>query len=206
MNENIKIEDGFLDRKSFEEIETYIVNPESYNPKPSLPWRYTNGVDGPNETEMHRGYGFQFVHVFYANYQSVSESTVKLAPILEKIRPVAIHRIKANLLVRTPEIIEHRLHSDMHLWMPEEKQKEWTTSIFYMNTCNGYTKFEDGTKVESVANRMVTFPADMKHTGTSCTDQNTRIVINFNYFYSMGDYKPEKFLATGTMDASEAKW
>ena len=43
------------------------------------------------------------------------------------------------------------------------------------------TIFEDGKKVESVANRMLTFPANMKHTGTSCTDEKTRVVINFNY-------------------------
>ena len=41
---------------------------------------------------------------------------------------------------------------------------------------------EDGTKVESIANRMVTFPSNMKHKGTSCTDERTRVVINFNYF------------------------
>ena len=51
-----------------------------------------------------------------------------------------------------------------------------------MNTNNGYTKFEDGSIVESVANRIVTFPANMKHLGTSCTDEKTRVVINFNYF------------------------
>ena len=51
-----------------------------------------------------------------------------------------------------------------------------------MNTNNGYTKFEDGTKIESVANRMVSFPTNTQHKGTSCTDQKTRVVINFNYF------------------------
>ena len=43
------------------------------------------------------------------------------------------------------------------------------------------TKFEDGTKVESVANRFVTFPANIKHTGSTCRDEKTRDVINFNY-------------------------
>ena len=64
----------------------------------------------------------------------------------------------------------------------QEKLKQWITSIFYINTNNGYTKFEDGTIVESVANRMLSFPANMKHCGTSCTDERRRIVINFNYF------------------------
>ena len=66
--------------------------------------------------------------------------------------------------------------------MSEEKLKQWTTSIFYVNTNNGYTEFEDGTKIESVANRMVTFPTNLKHRGTSCTDEKIRVVINFNYF------------------------
>ena len=51
-----------------------------------------------------------------------------------------------------------------------------------MNTNNGYTIFEDGAKVESVANRMITFPANVKHKGTSCSDEKTRVNINFNYF------------------------
>ena len=92
-------------------------------------------------------------------------------------------RIKANLLTRTPNIIENTFHIDIgDECMSEEKLKQWTTSILYINTNNGYTKFEDGTKVESVANRMVTFSANLKHRGTSCTDEKTRVVINFNYF------------------------
>ena len=55
------------------------------------------------------------------------------------------------------------------------------TSIFYINSNDGYTEFEDGTKVESVANRLVTFPHHMKHRGTTCTNQPFRLVINFNY-------------------------
>ena len=50
-----------------------------------------------------------------------------------------------------------------------------------MNTNNGYTEFENGTTVESEENRMVVFPAEMKHRGTSCTDKKIRVVINFNY-------------------------
>ena len=37
------------------------------------------------------------------------------------------------------------------------------TSILYINTNDGYTKFEDGTIVESVENRLVTFDSRMKH-------------------------------------------
>ena len=101
--------------------------------------------------------------------------------IIDIINPIAVIRIKANLLTKTPNIIENEFHIDLND-LSEEKLKQVTTSIFYVNTNNGYTKFEDGTKVESVANRLVIFPANMKHTGTSCTDEKIRVVINFNYF------------------------
>ena len=85
----------------------------------------------------------------------------------------------------TDKSVRYNHENEFHVDGPslsEEKLKQSSTSIFYVNTNNGYTKFEDGTKVESVANRMVTFPANMKHTGTSCTDEKIRVVINFNYF------------------------
>ena len=53
--------------------------------------------------------------------------------------------------------------------------------ILYINTNDGYTVFEDGTKVESVANRALFFNGKFKHAGTTCTDQPIRVVLNFNY-------------------------
>ena len=105
----------------------------------------------------------------------------------------SIWRIKANLLTKTPNIIENEFHVDMGRVYKDGVEidssgghkkllKQSTTSIFYVNTNNGYTKFEDGTKIESVANRLVSFSSNMKHKGTSCTDEKIRVVINFNYF------------------------
>ena len=46
----------------------------------------------------------------------------------------------------------------------------------------GYTEFKDGTIIESAENRLVIFPSDMRHTGTTCTNAKNRIVVNINYF------------------------
>ena len=124
---------------------------------------------------------FQFFHMFYHDDMPSSVNFNNLTPIFEIIQLMSLWRVKANLLTKTSNIVENSLHIDNNI-LSKEKLKQWTTSIVYMNTNNGYTKFEDGTKVESVANRMVTFPANMKHTGTSCTDEKIRVVINFNYF------------------------
>jgi hypothetical protein len=165
----MKIEDDFLDQEQFD---TIIKRMEEY----SFPWSYNDNID--NESDVDK---FQFAHMFYLENRPGSNAIQIVSPILAILKPISILRIKANLLTRTPNIIENEFHVDMSV-MTEEKQKQWTTSIFYVNTNNGYTKFEDGTKVESVANRMITFPSTMKHTGTSCTDEKKRIVINFNYY------------------------
>ena len=163
--------DDFLDQKEFDELQTLMMSS-------NFAWFYNDGIDYKNEITDK----FQFTHIFYRHDSPHSELHVQLKFILEKLNPISIYQIKANLLTKTPNIIENTFHSDLENILPEEKQKQWTTSIFYVNTNNGYTKFEDGTKVESIANRMITFPTNMKHTGTSCTDENTRVVINFNYF------------------------
>ena len=86
----------------------------------------------------------------------------------------AIQRIKANLNPRHHKIIKHGFHTDVDY--------ECNTAIFYLNTNNGYTEFEDGNKVPSVANRMIIFPSTVRHSGTTCTDAKRRVLINFNYF------------------------
>jgi len=168
--ENIKIEDNFLDKKNFKELQAFMMGG-------LFPWTYNDTIDYEGQKDK-----FMFNHIFYIDGLPSSPICEKMEPIIKRLNVFALARIKANLLTRTPNIVENTLHVDMQWIMTEESQKQWTTSVFYINTNNGYTKFEDGTKVESVANRMVTFPSNMKHTGTSCTDEKTRIVINFNYF------------------------
>ncbi len=95
-------------------------------------------------------------------------------PILKKINPTKIYRIKANLTVgrNNPECTSFHIDSS-NLGL---------TGIYYVNTCNGYTLFEESKiKVESVANRMLIFDNKLRHTGVTCTDSKFRVVINFNW-------------------------
>ena len=55
-------------------------------------------------------------------------------------------------------------------------------AILSLNTCNGYTKLEDGTKVDSVANRILLFDASTPHCSTTTSDTTARFNININYF------------------------
>ena len=178
----MKIEDDFLDQREFDKLQTLMMGA-------LLDWHYADGIDFgvldsdgkiiyPNEVDKNK---FQFAHIFYFQQAPSSPFCENLAPMIDKLNALSLFRIKANLLTKTPNIIENAFHVDM-TEVPEEKAKQLTISIFYVNTNNGYTEFEDGTKVESVANRLITFPANLRHRGTSCTDEKRRIVINFNYF------------------------
>ena len=166
----MKILDNVLDQNVFNKLQDFMMGSD-------FAWYYNDVID--YQTDLDK---FQFTHIFYKNFAPHSTSIDQLNPIIKKINPISLYRIKTNLLTKTPNIIENTFHSDFIPLLSEEKSKQWTTSIFYVNTNNGYTEFEDGTKVESIANRVITFPANMKHRGTSCTDEKTRVVINFNYF------------------------
>ena len=132
-------------------------------------WHFNNYIDEENDIDK-----FCFTHSLYKYNQPFSANYDVVHPILDKLNFFVLARIKANLLTRTEKIIANRFHVD-------HGKKDWNTSIFYVNTNNGYTQFKEGTIVDSVANRLVTFPSEMQHRGTSCTDEKLRVVINFNW-------------------------
>lgn len=164
----IKVLDNFLDETEFSNIQDFLIGKS----RASFPWYYSNVVTNEDPKEH-----FQFIHIFYANFGPSSDFFPVISNLILKLKIKSLVRIKANLLTTTQEIIEYKFHYDQ-----PERNTGMKVAIFYLNTNNGYTLFEDGRKVESVQNRMVVFDGDMAHTGTSCTDQNVRAVINFNYF------------------------
>ena len=90
-----------------------------------------------------------------------------------------ILRIKANLQPKTPKIEFTPWHHDIDIG--NKLKEDVSTCILYMNTNNGYTELEDGTKIESIENRFAIFSNTLKHRGTTCTDDKKRVVINFNF-------------------------
>ncbi len=135
-----------------------------------FPWYYNDYVDDIKE----KGGTFQFTFTFLRNqkYECWGEWKDIIIPVLKNIKHKKMNRVKANLLTRTNKIVEHTYHTD---------QTEGTTGILYLDNSNGYTKFKNGKKVFSEENKYVEFDSTLKHTGSTCTDEKRRIVINFNY-------------------------
>lgn len=168
-----KIKDNFLAQEDFDKLQNFMCGSNS-----KMYWFYNNMIVDADDVD-----NFKFSHTFYDAHSPQSSFMGVLNPILNIIKPLSILRIKANLLTRTSNIVENQFHIDIvNLQHSPELLNQWTTSIFYLNTNNGYSKFEDGTIVESVANRMVSFPSSTKHCGASCTNEKIRVVLNFNYF------------------------
>ena len=152
---------NFLDKDSFKDIEEIFFSYPNY-----FPWYL-----GPGKSFEGDGH-LQFVHLFFSENKINSSDFTKLDPILKILKPKTLIRIKANLLSKTDKIIEHPYHIDC---------KDCKTAIFYINTNNGFTKFKNGKTINSEKNKLIKFNSNLKHGGTTCTDTNVRIVINFNY-------------------------
>ena len=163
----IHVVDNFLSDNDFKVVQENLLY--------RITWKYEEFVDYQNE----EGDNFQFTHSFFKNNQIDSQHINLIKPILDKLRVKEYFRIKANLQTKTHKIQTNNFHTDITgNWgvIP------YTTSIFYVNSNDGYTEFENGAKVDSVGNRFVSFPSELKHRGTTCTNSKVRSVLNLNYF------------------------
>lgn len=175
---SVNVYDNFLDTKTFVEIQQRCLS--------DILWSYDNTVANQydNDIGCEEKYDWQMVHMFYNHPFNISESFHIINPIVQKINPVVIYRAKLNLNPSTDKIVEHGYHQD---YQPEKDGEIFTSAVFYLNTNNGYTKFKDGTKIQSKENRLVTFPSIMYHTGSSCTDSKNRQVLNLVYYKGAED-------------------
>ena len=171
--DDIVIIDNFLAEKEFVTLRD-VVSGEYF------PWFFSKAHTTHPYEENNISPG-QFIHMIYTNLVPTSPHyDSHFHPILKALNVSVLTRVKLNLNPRLSEPFYSEFHIDA-LKYPEDIVHQFSTSIFYMNTNNGYTELKDGTKVESVANRLVTFPANIEHRGVTQTDEQRRIVINFNY-------------------------
>ena len=155
MENDFIVNDDFLSQQDFETIRNEITTTE-------FQWSFSQYVDSPNE-EPTPG---QFVHTAYYGSAPCSDFYNQLAPILERrLNCCCLYRIKLNLQPRLPEPFTYMFHSDLSHDFEEDVASHWTTAILYINTNNGYTEFENGEKVNSVANRLMIFDGLEKSTG-----------------------------------------
>ena len=163
-NKNYQVIDDFLPREIFLKIQNEILDAD-------FPWYYTPDIN-EYEKKINSCY---FTHMFYsaAVFKKSTHFDI-LLPLIHKIKPKALLRIKCNLYPVTTKIVKHKTHIDYNY--------PHNAAIFSINTCNGATILDDDTKIDSVENRLLLFDASKPHSSTSTTNSNARININWNYF------------------------
>jgi hypothetical protein len=95
-------------------------------------------------------------------------------PIFIKLNTKILYKCKLNLTTKQKKITNFDFHTDVNI----ENSK---TAVYYINSNNCYTIFENKKKVYSKENRIVIFNSSLKHAGSTHTDENIRLVLNINY-------------------------
>lgn len=165
MSTTMKIIDNYLEQDYFDHLKNSVFSTQ-------FPWVFCQEV--ANLGEMNDNHFF-FTHRVFDRFEPQSSFIKELDHLLVSYLKIqALIRVRFNLYPNSGELIEHDFHEDYHY--------NHKTAVLYLNTCNGYTGFKDGTKVESVENRVVLFDGSEPHHSTTCTDQKARIVLSVSYF------------------------
>jgi len=98
-----------------------------------------------------------------------------MLPLLGRLEYEILYRAKVNCYPRFSEHIKTSMHVDMN-------DTPHKVALYSVNTNNGYTLFENGTKVESVENQMVIFDGHLKHCSVGQTDEKIRVNVNINFW------------------------
>ena len=158
----IEIKDNFLDKTLFNKIKNFMTS--SY-----MPWFYNDEINDANDKD------YYFTHLFVADNKPTSNLSKNIImPLMDKVNHKKILMAKANLFTKQNNNIEYGFHTDY------PKDFKHTTVLFAINTNNGYTEFKDGTKVESVENRLIIFDGQLEHQSVGQTDTKQRINLNIN--------------------------
>ena len=172
MNKNII--DNILHKNDFNDIANIIMENEDFT------WSYIREIEGKEFYDNSTTNLFYMVHNLYGvtkKHEPVIDHYYEiLNPLTTNLSKMGLKwwRIKCNLFPSTETLQEHALHVDNY--------DPHLAGIFSLNTCDGYTKFEDGTKIDSVANRFFLFDGAMRHASTTTTNAPARFNINFNFY------------------------
>tara|TARA_R100000322_G_scaffold79432_1_gene49857 strand:- start:195 stop:689 length:495 start_codon:yes stop_codon:yes gene_type:complete len=159
------VQDNYLDKDYLNHIKNIIFNQD-------FPWNYKNycafqdSKDGPNLTNY-----------LYQDNKPVNKYFEIFIPFLKQLKIKHLIQLRLNMVLKDKDYTESDFHVDY------DNVYGGTTGIFYLNTNNGYTLLGDKEKIkiDSIENRLLLFPTNVKHAAGRQTDTNRRVVANINY-------------------------
>ena len=158
--------DNFLNDEEFKSIESMLLSNE-------FPWYLNRVIDKKSYED-----NLQFTHTVYSKDHIQSNWFSAFNCFFERMNIFTPLRVKANYLSQTEKRVVHDFHVDIE---SSNAPKNINTSIFYLNSNNGVTIFEDTKEeVESVSNRMIIFPGYLKHHVPKNRYSKSRITLSGN--------------------------
>ena len=162
----MKIIQNYLDPTVFKQLQNHVVWNTDFP-------MYMINLDNVSRVKGHK-HEWLGAHVIYGSNEPKSPHYNYFVKVFQPaLKWRILIRVKVNFYPGTDKIYEHATHID--------REFEHKVALFSLNTCNGYTKLENGEKITSKKNRYLEFDCNTKHSGSSCTDEKRRVVINFNY-------------------------
>ena len=158
---NINVIENFLKKDDLNNLKNQFLSN-------TFPWYFQDFKVEKNDGD------FQYTHLFFNDNKVNSNHFNLIEPFIPLLNVKSLVRIKLNLTTRENKIKKFKFHTDFDF--------NCKTAIFYLNTNNGKTIFKNKKEIESVENRIVMFPSNLEHTGTTHTDTQYRMVLNLNYF------------------------
>lgn len=163
MNKEIKEIKNFLTFEDFKKLQDSILDID-------FPWRKRESMTNTDNN-------IYFSHSFFNDGLINSEFYITfIKPILNKLNCKAVIEVRANMFLN-----KLFTKSGWHI----DYDYNNTSSILYLNTCNGGTELKINNKVQFIKaeeNKMLIFPSKTYHRVCSSTDSDKRFIINFNYF------------------------
>jgi hypothetical protein len=174
MSVNVQIVDNFLDANNFGAIKNLLTGSD-------FPW-YAGTKLSPDVFNASSAPNIQFCHHFYRDFNATSHHISVLSPAIDKINPMALVRIKANLTVASNCIEPFGFHKDYLGTNGSKDYPDMRVGILFLSNTDGKTIFETGEEITNIENRYIEFDNSLSHSGTTHTFPEGRYLINFNFF------------------------
>ena len=166
-----KVVDNYLDKDYLQHLKDIMVWGQ-------MPYQLCKTVSGSERSGEQSQYWYWYgTYVLYKNNEPASPAFDAIKALMQKIIDdnygYAFIRAKANFYPWTKNVFEHGGHTDYEF--------PHYGAVLSLNTCDGFTRLHDGTKIESVENRMVFFDASKTHNSSTTSNESGRFNINLNF-------------------------
>lgn len=172
--------DDYIDSALFDDISSQIV----YSDMELEFCSYVTGRSDDKEELLEVEYKCKWSWCLMHRIFNISRSDSPIFPLINEylIAKLALppenklkclHKCNIIAYPNTQTIKENLMYHDYH-W-------NVNTAILFLNNCDGYVKFQDGTKINAVQNRLVLFDGSKPHCLSTTTNEKLMYTINLNF-------------------------